>query len=183
MGKLQIIEGKPENLENRLEKEIETYELLEKLNIPFRQVDHPAAMTMEDCRDVEELFHIHVVKNLFLCNRQKTKYYLLLMPGEKIFKTKELSSQIGTARLSFASPEAMETYLNLTPGSVTVMGLQFDHNNKVQLLIDEEILGFEYIGCHPSVNTSSIVFRTSDLVEKYLPAVHHEMIRVKLIGE
>ena len=103
-----------------------------------------------------------------------------MMPGDKPFKTKDLSAQLGISRLSFAEEEYMIKLLDLYPGSVSVMGLMNDKENRVQLLIDEDVLKNEYIGCHPCMNTSSIKFKTSALTEKILPAVHHEAIIVKL---
>lgn len=122
-------------------------------------------------------------KNLFLCNRQETDFYLLLMPGDKKFKTKELSSQINTARLSFANETHMEELLDITPGSVSVMGLMNDKENKVQLLIDEDLLAHPYLGCHPCINTSSLCIKTEDILKIFLPAVHHKPRYVKLLGE
>ena len=132
------------------------YDLLESLDIPFVRVDHEAAMTIEACRGVDELLGTEICKNLFLCNAQKTKFYLLLMPGEKQFKTKNLSKQIGSSRLSFAPVEYMEKYLGVTPGSATIMGLMNDPVWQVQLLIDEEVTAGEEFGCHPCINTSSL---------------------------
>ena len=137
-------------------------------------------MTMEDCQEIDEVLQATVCKNLFLCNRQETAFYLLMIPDTKTFHTKDLSAQIGSARLSFAKPEYMEKFLDITPGSVSVMGLMNDTENKVQLLIDEDVLAGEMIGCHPCINTSSIRFKTSDLIEKLLPAMHHSFIQVKL---
>lgn len=175
--------GKPEDLEQRKEREKRVYEYLDRLGIEYERVDHEAAMTMEACLEVDQVLGVKMCKNLFLCNRQKTSFYLLMMPGDKVFKTKELSAQIGSARLSFASEEYMVEYLDLYPGAVSVMGLMNDKENKVQLLIDEEVLNEEYVGCHPCVNTASLKIRTEDLVKNYLPAVHHEMRVVNLIGE
>ena len=138
---------------------------------------------MEACNEIDAILQVTICKNLFLCNRQKTNFYLLMMPGGKPFKTKELSSQINSARLSFASPEDMERLLDITPGSVSIMGLMNDKENAVQLLVDEDVLKGEYLGCHPCINTSSLKLRTKDVIEKFLPAVHHEMITVHLIGE
>ena len=139
-------------------------------------------MTMEACEEIDRTLgdNTAICKNLFLCNRQETSFYLLLMPGEKPFKTKDLSSQINSARLSFAKPEYMEKYLDITPGSVSVMGLMNDTENHVQLLIDQDVLQGEWIGCHPCVNTSSLRIRTADLLEKILPATGHSPIRVTL---
>lgn len=178
--KMKLEKGRPENEAGRLRKEIETYDLLDSLQISYERVDHEALYTMEACTVVDRLLQGTVCKNLFLCNRQKSKYYLLMMPGDKTFKTKELSSRIGSARLSFAPQEDMEKLMNLTPGSVTVMGLMYDQENQVQLLVDEDVLAGEYLGCHPCVNTSSIRLRTADVFDKFLRAVHHDATSVHL---
>lgn len=175
--------GRPSDVSERLEREIRVYDFLDELGMEYERVDHEKAETMEACRAVDEALETTMCKNLFLCNRQKTKFYLLMMPGEKPFKTKELSAQIGSARLSFATEEFMLEYLDILPGSVSVMGLMNDKENHVQLLIDEDTLADEFLGCHPCVNTSSIKVKMSDLLEKFLPAVHHEMSVVKLVGE
>ena len=167
----------------RLPKEMAVYELLEKLEIPYLRLDHEVTASIEDCHNVDQLLGIHICKNLFLCNTQKTDFYLLMMPGEKKFKTKELSSQIGSARLSFAGPEYMEEFLNITPGSVSVMGLMNDHDGRVRLLIDQDVLKDEYVGCHPCINTSSLKIKTSDMLEKFLPYVQHDYTVVELHGE
>ena len=156
------------------------YDLLDELGISYERVDHEALQTIEACQKVDETLGISICKNLFLCNRQKTAYYLLLLPGYKALKTKELSKQIPTSRLSFASGEDMEEYLNVTPGSATIMGLMFDPDNRVQLVIDEELLKEEWFGCHPCINTSSLKLRTEDVIGKYLQAVHHEYLTVNL---
>ena len=167
----------------RLLKEMSVYELLDKLEIPYLRVDHEAAATVDDCHEVDEALGIHICKNLFLCNRQKTDFYLLMMPGLKKFKTKELSAQLGTARLSFAEAEYMEEFLNITPGSVSVMGLMNDKENRVRLLIDQELLQDEFVGCHPCVNTASLKIRMKDILEKFLPHVGHDYTAVELQGE
>ncbi len=172
--------GRPENTEGRLEKEIRTYDLLDSLKITYERVDHEVAMTMEACEEIDKVLGATVCKNLFLCNRQKTDFYLLMMPGDKPFKTKDLSAQIGSARLSFAGAEDMEKYLDITPGSVSVLGLMNDKNNKVTLLIDKDILNSEVIGCHPCINTASLRMKTRDLVKVFLPAVKHRYTTVDL---
>lgn len=177
---MEIYHGRPKHDEGRLEKELEVYDLLDKLGISYERVDHEALQTIEACQKVDETLGISICKNLFLCNRQKTAYYLLLLPGYKALKTKELSKQIPTSRLSFASGEDMEEYLNVTPGSATIMGLMFDPKNRVQLVIDEELLKEEWFGCHPCINTSSLKLRTEDVIGKYLQAVHHEYLTVNL---
>lgn len=180
---MELYNGRPESNEGRKEKEIQVYDLLDKLGIEFQRTDHAAAMTMEDCIEADQVLGIDICKNLFLCNRQKTKFYLLLIPGDKVFKTKELSSQIQYSRLSFGSAEDMEKYLNVTPGSATIMGLMFDTENQVQLIVDEDVLAQEEFGCHPCVNTSSLKMKTADIFGKFLEEVHHDYLTVKLVGE
>lgn len=177
---LTLVNGRPSDNEGRMEKEIRTYDLLDSLGIDYQRIDHEAAMTMEECKKIDKVLQAAVCKNLFLCNRQENQFYLLLMPGDKKFKTKDLSHQLGVARLSFAREEYLEQYLNLTPGSVSVMGLMNDRENVVQLVIDEDLLESEKIGCHPCINTSSIRLKIRDLCEVFLPAVNHVPVIVHL---
>ncbi len=178
-----IYHEKPENMKARLPKERRTYELLDSLQISYCRMDHDVTDTIESCEQVEKLLGIQICKNLFLCNTQKTCFYLLMMPGHKKFKTKNLSKQIGSARLSFADSSYMEEFLDITPGSVSILGLMNDHENRVRLLIDTDVLKAEYIGCHPCINTSSMKIKTADILEKFLPAVHHEYTLVNLPWE
>lgn len=181
---LILKDGRPENTEGRQEKEIAVYDLLDSLDIEYERVDHEAAFTMEACEAVDRVLAPAVIcKNLFLCNAQKTKFYLLMIAEGKKFKTKEISRQINSPRLSFAPLEYMEEYLDITPGSVSVMGLMNDNENRVTLLIDEDVLLGEYLGCHPCINTSSLRMKTADLVNRFLPAVRHEYTAVHLEGE
>jgi len=180
---MKLEHGRPADLSGRLPKEIRTYELLDSLGVLYDRIDHEAAMTMEACAQVDACLGGAICKNLLLCNRQCTEFYLLLMPGDKHFKTKELSAQIGSSRLSFAEGNYMEEFLDITPGSLSVLGLMNDKDNRVQLLIDDDLLHAETIGCHPCINTSSLCFSVSDLLNIILPAVHHTPRTVKLIGE
>ena len=176
-----VYQGRPSD--DRIPQELAVYDKLEELGISFTRVDHDHADTMEDCMVIDDCLGATVCKNLFLCNRQKTNFYLLMMPGDKPFKTKELSHQLGISRLSFASPEDLEQYLDCTPGSSSVMGLANDKENKVQLLMDEDVVKGEFLGCHPCINTSSLKLYTKDVLEKFLPAVHHEPVYVVLNGD
>lgn len=176
----ELVMGAPADRAGRLQKELAVYELLEELEIPFWRIDHPAAMTMEDCAGVDQKLNAVMCKNLFLCNAHKTRFYMLLMPADKKFKTKDLSKQIQSTRLSFADAEHMEEYLNVKPGAVSVMGLMNDSENQVQLLIDQELLEEEWFACHPCVNTSSLRMKLADVLEKFLPAVHHDFQSVEL---
>ena len=177
---MEFFRGKPDNMEGRIASEVRTYEFLDGLGIEYMRADHAPASCMEACNEIDDGLGAFLCKNLFLCNRQKTAFYLLMMPGDKKFNTKELSSQIGSARLSFAEEEDMVRLLDLRPGSVSVMGLMNDKECKVKLLIDEELLKDEYIGCHPCACTSSLKIKTKDILEKYLPAVGHPYTTVKL---
>ena len=178
-----VYTGSPEDMSGRLPREVRTYALLDTLGIPFTRVDHDATATIDACLEVEKILGIHICKNLFLCNAQKTRFYLLMMPGNKKFKTKNLSKQINSARLSFAGDEYMEQFLDITPGSVSILGLANDKENQVQLLIDSDVLKDPFLGCHPCINTSSLKIKTADLTEKFLPAVHHSYITVDLPWE
>ena len=178
---MELFEGRPEDAGGRLEREIRTYDLLDSLGIEYKRVDHEAATTMEACEEIDRALNVVMCKNLFLCNRQKTNFYLLLMPGDKKFKTKELSAQINSARLSFAEAEDMLKYLDIEPGSVSVMGLMNDKGKGVSLLIDEDVLEGEYLGCHPCVCTSSLKLKTADVIGKFLPATGHEFKKVHLV--
>ena len=176
MGKKEA--GRPAG--RRLEKEDACYDLLDRLGVAYSRVDHDAADTIAQCHAVETVLGAPVCKNLFLCNRQKTQFYLLLLAGDKVFHTKDLSRQLGCARLSFAGPEDMAAYLNVTPGSVSVLGLLFDRENRVQLVIDRPVTEQAAIGCHPCINTSTLSFSVKDLLESVLPALGHAPVMVAL---
>ncbi len=175
--------GRPKTKERRLDREVRTYDFLDELGIEYYRVDHEPAATMDVCKEIDKVLDATICKNLFLCNRQKTAFYLLMMPGDKVFKTKELSKQINSARLSFADASDMEKYLDILPGAASVMGLMNDKECVVKLLVDEDVMSGEYIGCHPCVNTSSIKVKTSDVFEKVVPATGHDITVVKLVGE
>ena len=178
-----LYEGRPADASGRLPREMRTYDFLDKLEIPYQRTDHERADTMEACNAIDAILNVVICKNLFLCNRQKTVFYLLMMPGGKKFKTKELSAQINSARLSFADADDMLQYLDIEPGAVSIMGLMNDREHRVQLLIDEDVLKDEFIGCHPCVCTSSLKIRTDDILHRFLPAAGHTYKTVQLKGE
>lgn len=180
---MELFHGRPTDPTGRLPREIRTYDFLDSLGIAYQRTDHERADNMAACNEIDAVLGVIICKNLFLCNRQGTAFYLLMMPGDKKFKTKELSAQIGSARLSFASPEDMLRYLDIEPGAVSIMGLMNDKEHAVRLLIDEDVLKDEYIGCHPCVCTSSLKMKTRDITEIFLPAVGHSYSTVKLLGE
>ncbi len=173
-------QGRPADLSGRLDKEIRVYDFLDRLGVTYARVDHEVANTMEACVAIDGILGTTICKNLLLCNRQCTDFYLLMLPGGKPFRTSELSKQIGSSRLSFADGSYMEQFLDITPGSLSVLGLMNDKENRVQLLIDEELLQGECLGCHPCINTSSLAIKTADLMEKIIPAMGHEPRMVSL---
>ena len=177
---MEYFEGRPQDCGAREAREVRVYDLLDALGIPYLRADHPPAMTMEACCPLPDA---RMCKNLFLCNRQGTRHYLLMLPGDKPFRTKELSKQLGVARLSFANEEDMLELLDLQPGAVSVMGLMNDKEQRVRLIVDGDVLRQEYFGCHPCVNTSSMKMRTKDMTDVYLPATGHEMTVVELTGQ
>ena len=177
---MQLQQGRPQDWAERLPKEQRVYELLDSLAIDYQRIDHEAAMTMEACQEIDRVLEAGICKNLLLCNRQCTVFYLLMLPGDKVFKTKELSAQIGSSRLSFADGSYMEKFLDITPGSLSVLGLMNDSDRAVQLLIDEDLLKEERIGMHPCINTSSLRLRTRDLLDVILPALGRSYRTVKL---
>ena len=180
---MTLYDGRPADTEGRLPREIHTYDFLDNLGIRYQRTDHERADNMEACNVIDAVLGVVICKNLFLCNRQKTAFFLLMMPGNKKFKTKELSAQIHSARLSFADPEDMLKYLDIEPGAVSIMGLMNDRNHDVRLLIDEDVLKSEEIGCHPCVCTSSLKIRTKDITDCFLPATGHTYHTVVLKGE
>ena len=180
---MKLFNGRPENTDGRLPREVKTYDFLDDLGIEYQRTDHEPANNMEACKEIDAVLGVLICKNLFLCNRQKTNFYLLMMPSDKKFKTKELSAQINSARLSFAEPEDMLKYLDIEPGAVSIMGLMNDKDHAVQLLIDEDVLKGEELGCHPCVCTSSLKMKTADVIEKFLPATGHDYQTVHLVGE
>ena len=181
---MELYHGSPTDMSGRSAREIRTYAFLDRLGIRFDRTDHhdQPATSMEVCAEVDAVLDVHICKNLFLCNRQKTNFYLLIMPGDKPFKTKELSKQMGISRLSFAEEEYMERFLDIHPGSVSVLGLMNDADRRVTLVIDEDVLKEEMFGCHPCENTSSIRFATKDLMNIILPALGITPVIVHLIG-
>lgn len=178
---MELVEGRPQD--KRIDKEERVYDLLDQLNIDYQRIDHEEANTMEICLEIEKTLKSTICKNLFLVNSNKSQYYLLMLKENKKFKTKVISKQINSSRLSFGSDEKMLEYLDITPGSVSLFGLMNDHDFKVQLLMDKDLLQDEYLGCHPCINTSSLRIKMKDVFEKIIPSLHHEPIFVEVYDE
>lgn len=179
----ELVKGRPQERGDRQEKEMRVYDFLDKLGVNYERIDHEPLMTMEACAKADAVINAQICKNLLLRNQQKTTFYLLMMPGDKKFKTKDLTKQLGCARLSFAEPEYMERYLDIVPGSLSVLGLMNDKEIAVRLLMDEETLAEEYLGVHPCQNTSTLRIRTKDLLSVILPATGHDYTAVSLPRE
>ncbi|MDR1630914.1 MAG: prolyl-tRNA synthetase associated domain-containing protein [Oscillospiraceae bacterium] len=179
----QLYIGRPKTNDDLFENEIKTYDLLDRLHIPFERASHESAKTIADCGEIEAVLGGGICKNLFLTDSRKTQFFLLLMPGDKPFKTAVVSKILGTSRLSFGPEEQMTEYLRLLPGSVSVMGLQFDADQKVRLLIDKEVADASVIRCHPCRNTATLNIKTTDLFEKILPAISHDPLILEIPRE
>ncbi len=173
----QFYETAPEHASERAKR---AFALLDSLGVPYRRIEHPPAETMEVCAAISDALGARICKNLFLCNRQQTVFYLLAMPEDKPFYTKDLSHQIGSSRLSFAPAEKMEELLGCSPGSCSVLGLENDTEGRVRLLLDREVAEAERFACHPCDNTGSLTIATHDLLSKVLPAVRHSFDTVEL---
>lgn len=177
---MELYNGRPSDCTGRLDREIRVYDMLDKLGIKYCRIDHSPAGKMEACAEIDKALGVVICKNLFLCNRQKTRFYLLVMPADKPYRTRTFSKLAGSSRLSFGPPEEMEKFLGVTPGSVSILGLMNDKENNVRLYIDKEVADSEYLGCHPCINTSSLRMKTNDILGKFLPAVSHKPTEIEL---
>lgn len=164
-------------------QEAAAFDLLEELGIPYDRISGDPADNMEKCALVSQALGVSICKNLFLCNRQKTQFYLLCMPSDKPFHTKDLSHQLGCARLSFAPPEAMEELLRVHPGSASVLSLLFDRDRRVQLVMDRETQEAAFFSCHPCESTGTLKLHTRDVLEVFLPRTGHQPVTVELPWE
>ena len=178
----QLFTGRPQNAEC-IPMEEKVYDFLDNLGIDYKTLKHPAAFTIEECNKVRDKVNAPVFKNLFLTNKQQTNFYLLVMPGEKVFKTKYLSAQINSARLSFANEDFMQRYLGVTPGSVTPLGLINDKDKTVRVLFDRDVLAYDEFACHPCINSASVILRLKDMTDKVVAATGHNITWVTLPNE
>ena len=177
---MELFKGRPSDVSGRSEKEIRVYDYLDKLGIDYKRLDHAPAFGSEAdlCREIEETLGARICKNLFLANRQRTKFYMLMIPDHKVFRSSDISKQAGSKRLHFAESEYMEELIDCSSGSASVMGLMNDADHRVQLLVDEDVINAEYVGCHPCINTSSLRIKSEDIFEKFVKATGHDFITV-----
>lgn len=177
---MELFKGRPADLSDRSEKEIRVYDFLDSLGIEYFRLDHAPAFGSEEelCREIEKSLGARICKNLFLANRQRTKFYMLMIPDHKVFRSSDISKQAGSSRLHFAESEYMEELIDCSSGSASVMGLMNDTEHRVQLLVDDDVLNLEYVGCHPCINTSSLRIRSGDIFDKFVKATGHDFITV-----
>lgn len=180
-SQVRIYNGRPtEGNENRTAAEIAVYDFLDRTGVEYTTLCHPAAFTMEECEAVRKAIGAPVFKNLFLTNKQQTLFYLLMLPADKPFKTKYLSSQLGCARLSFASSSMLMELLHIAPGAVSPLGLIHDKECRVKLIVDRDLAATDRYACHPCVNTASVALSLADLLEKVIPSANHTCTWVDL---
>ena len=177
---MELLKGRPADLSDRTEKEIRVYDFLDSLDIEYFRLDHAPAFGSEEelCREIENSLGARICKNLFLANRQRTKFYMLMIPDHKVFRSSDISKQAGSSRLHFAESEYMEELIDCSSGSASVMGLMNDTEHIVQLLVDDDVINSEYVGCHPCINTSSLRIRSEDIFDKFVKATGHDFITV-----
>ena len=177
---MELFKGRPEDESGRPEKELRVYDLLDSLGTEYFRIDHAPASGDDPAllEEIEKSLDAEICNNLILANRQRTKFYMMMIPSYKRFRSSDISKQAGSSRLHFAEPEYMEELIDCTPGSASVMGLMNDKEKRVQLLVDEDVLNAEYVGCHPCINTSSLRIRSEDLFGKVLEAMGHDYITV-----
>ena len=177
---MELFNGRPSDVSGRTETEVRVYDFLDDLSVSYGRLDHAPAFGSETelCHEIEDSLGAKICKNLFLANRQRTKFYLLMIPEDKTFRSSEISKQAGSSRLHFAESEYMEELIGCSPGSASVMGLINDTEHRVQLLADEEVVSAEYVGCHPCINTSSLRIKSEDIFGKFIKATGHDYIIV-----
>lgn len=170
--------GIPSEFENGIQENI--YLLLEKLGIDFTRVENEPAVSMEDCKNIDKAFGEETIKTIFLTNRQKTKFYLLSMPASKPFITKDFGSALEIPRVSFADGELLLEMLGTPHGAATPLSIIRDEENKILMVIDEDIMKKEKLVVTDSTLHGYICLKGKDLVEKFLPVSGHQPILVKL---
>jgi len=138
------------------------YETLGKLNIPFEYHEHPEAPTVEIASKYWAGIDSSHCKNLFFRNHKGNRHYLVILEYRKMLNIHQLEKLLKQGKLSFASPERMNRYLGLTPGSVSPFGLLHDTTHHVHLFIDSELKNAKRLSFHPNLNTASLVIPTTD---------------------
>lgn len=161
----------PESYQTRLQQMV--YQTLVKLHIPFERVHTDEAITMEDCTQIDATLKMKMVKTLFLCNRQKTNYYLFITCGTKPFRSKDFSNALGVPRVSFAPVDKMEELLQTKVGAATVFSALLDKNQQVQIVFDKDVLAEEWYGCSDGTTTGYMKVRTAQILHEFLTFAGH----------
>ena len=171
-----IEKNRPETAAGTTEEAI--YDVLEKLGIEFSRLDRIEGDS--ESEEVYGILGIRHLKNLLLCNAQKTNFYLLVMPADVPFKSSVLSKQLGTSRFSFAPEEYLMQFLHAKSGTSSILGLIFDKEHSVKLVIDERILDEKYFGCLPCTDSASLKFERDDILVKLLAFTGHSYTVVRM---
>ena len=161
----------PQAFETPLQRQVD--ETLAKLDMPFLRVDTTPAVTMEDCIPIDRELQVQTVKTLFLCNRQQTEYYLFVTPGDKPFRTRDVSHALGVSRLSFAPAECLPQKLGTILGATTVFSVLLDTARDVTLVFDRQAIETRWYGCTDGTTTGYMKVRTDQLLQRFLPCAGH----------
>lgn len=174
----EIQEKAPKQFQTLLQEEV--YKALEKLQIPFQRVATDPAITMEDCSVIEEKLNVKMVKTLFLCNRKQTEFYLFIIKGDKLFRSKEFGAALRISRVSFAPAQQLEKMLGTQIGAATIFSSLLDQENKVQIVLDKELLTEQWYGCSDGTRTGYMKVRTMDICQKFLPFTKHPFLTAEV---
>ena len=163
----EIMTTPPETFRTELQKQV--YKTLDSLSVPFWRIDNDPAVTMEDCRAIDERLDVSTVKTLLLCNRQQTMYYLYVTAGDKPFVTKDFGHALGISRVSFAPQGQLVPMLGTVLGATTVFSTLLAPEGSFTLVMDKEVTRSPWYGCTDGTTTCYMKIRTADLMEKILP--------------
>ena len=175
---LIVKQGRPEDFDKRPEKEQRVYEFLDELGIDYLYLDHQEEFSMGDAADADEAIGVVGAKNVFLRDKKRRNYFLILVNGTKRIDLKPISELTGIKKLTFCHEDDLDEVLGLTPGAVTPLGLLNDPEGRVQLIIDESLQDEELFAMHPCVNTVTIRMSNQDFMNTVIPAMGHEPIFV-----
>ena len=157
----------PEAFETPLRRAV--YDAFQRLGIPFERVDTDPGITMEDCQHINARVGVHIVKTLFLTNRQQTAFYLYVTTDDKPFVTRDFCGALGIPRVSFASEELLWDRTGVKVGATTILSVLLPQAAGIRLVMDRSVARSEWFACTDGTATCFVKFRTRDLLEKILP--------------
>lgn len=166
-----IMTTEPEQFKTPLQQKV--YQTLKQLNIPYERVDTDEAITMEDCVVINEKLDMKMVKTLFSCNRQKTRFYLFITTGDKAFDSKRFSAALGVSRVSFATEDMFEEMLHVKIGAATVFSVLEDFYKEIQVVFDQDVAREEYYGCSDGTTTCYMKIRTELILNDFMNHTKH----------